>query len=146
MVQQRTTRILVVTDHADPSNELLEAMSRRARTGDVQFRIVVPNPARAELHLLHPERHDKAREAELVLRQAEPILAGAAGAPVIGTVSVRSDPMDAIEETIFNEPIDEIMLAVAPHGLSTRLHQDLAHRLQHFDLPVTVVAAEVASG
>ena len=63
---------------------------------------------------------------------------------MIGTVSVRNDPMDAIEETIFSEPIDEIMLSVAPHGLSTWLHQDLAHRLQHFGLPVTVVAADVA--
>jgi Universal stress protein family len=144
MEQQRTTRILVVTDHADPSDALLEAIAHRAETGDVQFRIVVPNPARAELHLLHPERHEKAREAELVLRQAQPLLERAAGGPVIGSVSVRHDPMDAIEETVFSEPIDEIMLSVAPHGLSTRLHQDLAHRLQHLGLPVSVVAAHVA--
>ena len=145
MEQQRTTRILVVTDHADPSDALLEAITRRAETGDVQFRVVVPNPARAELHLLHPERHDKASEAEVVLRQALPLLERAASGPVIGTVSVRNDPMDAIEETIFSEPIDEIMLSVAPHGLSTRLHQDLAHRLAHFGLPVTVVTADVAT-
>ncbi len=145
MAQQRSTRILVVTDHADPSDALLEAIRHRAETGDVQFRIVVPNPARAELHLLHPERHDKAHEAELVLRQTQPLLERAAGGPVIGTVSVRNDPMDAIEETIFSEPIDEIMLSVAPHGLSTWLHQDLAHRLQHFGLPVTVLAADVAA-
>ncbi len=144
MAQLRTTRILVVTDHADPSGALLDAITHRAETGEVQFRIVVPNPARAELHLLHPERHDKAREAEVVLRQAQPRLEQAAGGPVIGTVSVRADPMDAIEEAIFNEPIDEIMLSIAPHGLSTWLHQDLSHRLRHFGLPVTVVAADVA--
>ena len=90
--------------------QLLEAIALRAQTNDVQFRVVVPNPARAELHLLHPERHDKAHEAELVLRQAQPLLEAAAGGPVIGTVSVRNDPMDAIEETIFSEPIHEIML------------------------------------
>lgn len=145
MAQLRTTRILVVTDHADPSGPLLDAIAHRAETGDVQFRIVVPNPARAELHLLHPERHDKAREAEVVLRRALPLLEHAAGGPVIGTVSVRADPMDAIEEAIFSEPIDEIMLSVAPHGLSTWLRQDLAHRLQHFGLPVSVVAADVAT-
>ena len=64
-----------------------------------------------------------------MLRQAQPMLERAAGGPVIGSVSVRNDPMDAVEETIFSEPIDEIMLSVAPHGLSTRLHQDLPHRL-----------------
>lgn len=58
---------------------------------------------------------------------------------MIGSVSVRSDPMDAIEETLFSEPIDEIMLSVASHGLATRLQQDLPHRLKQFGLPVTVV-------
>jgi hypothetical protein len=134
-----------VTDHAEPSAALLDAIRHRAETDDVQFRIVVPNPARAELHLLHPERHDKADEAEQVLRRAQPLLERAAGGPVIGTVSVRSDPMDAIEETVFSEPIDEIMLSVAPHGLSTWLHQDLAHRLRHLGLPVAVVAAGVTT-
>jgi hypothetical protein len=136
--------MLVVTDHAEPSEALLEAISRRAESGRVQFRVVVPNPARAELHLLHPERHDKAQAAEQVLHEALPELERAAGGRVIGTVSVRNDPMDAIEEVIFSEPIDEIMLSVAPHGLSTRLHQDLQHRLAHFGLPVTVVAADTA--
>ena len=145
MPQQRTTRILVVTDHADPSEALLEEIRHRADTGDVQFRVVVPNPARAELHLLHPERHDKAAEAEQVLRQAQVLLERAAGGPVIGTVSVRNDPMDAIEETIFSEPVDEIILSVAPHGLSAMLHQDLTHRLRHFGLPITVVAPEAAT-
>ncbi len=55
----------------------------------------------------------------MVLRQALPLLERAAGRPVIGTVSVRADLMDAIEEAIFGEPIDELMLSVAPHGLST---------------------------
>ena len=145
MTQQRTTRILVVTDHAEPSAALLDAIRHRAETDDVQFRIVVPNPARAELHLLHPERHDKADEAEQVLRRAQPLLERAAGGPVIGTVSVRNDPMDAIEETMFSEPIDEIMIAVAPHGLSTWLRQDLEHRLHHFGLPVTTVTAGSAA-
>jgi hypothetical protein len=47
--------------------------------------------------------------------------------------------MDAIEETIFAEPVDEIMLAVPEHHVSTWLHQDLPHRLQHYGLPVARV-------
>jgi hypothetical protein len=138
-VKTRRTRILVVTDSAEPTAALVEAIRHRAASGDVQFRVVVPNPARAELHLLHPERHDKAHEAEQVLDKALPGLEIAAGGRVIGSVSVRNDPMDAIEETIFNEPVDEIMLSVSQHGFATRLHQDLRHRLEHFGLPVTVV-------
>ena len=139
MSADRTDRVLVVSDHADPPDALLDAVRRRAERGDVQFRLIVLNPARAELHLLHPERHDKAAEAEVALRRALPRIESAAGGPVVGSISVRHDPMDAVEETIFSEPVDEIMLALPTHHLAARLHQDLHHRLSHFGLPVTDV-------
>ena len=143
-METRPTRILVVTDKAVPEAALVELMSNRARSGDVQFRVVVPNPARSELHLLHPERHDKAFEAERALLETLAVVEAAAGGRVIGSVSVRHDPMDAVEETLFSEPVDEIMLSLPAHGLSTWLHQDLEHRLRHFGLPVTVVAKDPA--
>ena len=132
-------RVLVVTDVAEPSSELLDALRRRADRSPARFRVVVPNPARAELHLLHPERHDKAAEAEQVLRRALPSLATAAGGHVVGSVSVQHDPMDAVEQVIHAEPVNEIILAVHEHGLAVRLHQDLEHRLGHLGLPVTSV-------
>ena len=58
---------------------------------------------------------------------------------MIGSVSVRHDPMDAIEETLFNEPVDEILVDVPTHRLSSLLHQDLEHRLAHFDIPVVAI-------
>ena len=60
-------------------------------------------------------------------------------APVIGSVSVRHDPMDAIEEVLFNESVDEILLDIRLTGLSSWLHQDLEHRLAHFGVPVTTI-------
>jgi len=132
-------RVLVVTDAAEPTASLTEAIRHRAESHDAQFRLVVLNPASAEVHLLHPERHDKATEAEAVLRAALPGLESAAGAPVIGSVSVRHDPMDAIEETLFNEPVDEILVDVPNHRLSSLLHQDLEHRLAHFGIPVVAI-------
>jgi hypothetical protein len=139
MADERTRRVLVVTDAAAPSRSLRDAIRHRAESGDVQFRLIVLNPARAELHLLHPERHDMAAAAEITLRSALPQLELAARAPVIGSVSVRHDPMDAIEETLFSEPVDEILLDVPPHQLSSWLHQDLEHRLAHFKIPVVTV-------
>jgi hypothetical protein len=139
MSEPRTQRILVVTDTAEPTKSLRDAIRQRAEGGDVQFRLIVLNPARAELHPLHPERHDRAAEAEATLRSALPQLELAAHAPVIGSMSVRHDPMDAIEETIFSEPVDEILLDVPPHHLSSWLHQDLAHRLAHFQIPVVTI-------
>ncbi len=143
MSEARTTRILVVTDKAVPAAGLLAAIQHRAATDVVQFRVTVLNPAAAEIHLLHPDRHRKATEAEHVLMRALPDFERAAGGTVIGSVSVRHDPMDAIEETILSEPIDEIMLALPEHHISTWLHQDLEHRLQHLGLPVTVVHPQV---
>jgi hypothetical protein len=142
MSDSRTHRVLVVTDTAQPSPSLREAIRHRAEDGDVKFRLMVLNPARAELHLLHPERHDKAAEAEITLRSALPQLELAAHAPVIGSVSVRHDPMDAIEEILFSEPVDEIILDVPPHHLSSWLHQDLEHRLAHFHIPVVTIRHE----
>ena len=130
----RTHRVLVVTDTAEPSPSLRDAIRHRAENGDVKFRLIVLNPARAELHLLHPERHDRAAEAEITLRSALPQLELAAHAPVIGSVSVRHDPMDAIEEFLLDEPFDEIILAVGSSHINR-----LVHRVEHLGLPVTTV-------
>lgn len=137
-------RVLVVTDAAAPSPSLREAIRRRAEARDAQFRLVVINPARSEVHLLHPERHDRAAAAEQVLRDAIPALEAAAGATVIGSVSVRHDPMDAIEETMFDEPIDEILVDVPTRHLASLLHQDLEHRLAHLHIPVVTIRHEPA--
>ncbi len=142
MSDVRPQRILVVTDHCEPSRALLEALRVRAEEGLVQFRLVVLNPARAEVHLLHPERHDKADQAEVTLHLSLPRIEEATNTRVVGSVSVRHDPMDAIEATLADEPIDEIILALPEHHLATRLHQDLAHRLTHWGLPVQTVSPD----
>jgi len=140
--EERRARVLVVTDHANPSPELLRAISERSVRSPAQFRFVVPNPTTADLHFLHPERHDRAEEAEEVLRKAMPAIEEAAGSHVIGSVSVRHDPMDAVEDVLFAEPVDEIFICVRRHGLSHRLHQDLGDRLRHYGLPITSIDEE----
>ena len=142
----RPRRVLIVTDTAEPTPALLDAIRRQAEKTSTQFRVVVPNPARAEVHLLHPERHDRAAEAEQVLRAALPQLERAAAGHVVGSVSVQRDPMDTVEHVLHAEPIDEIMLAVHEHALTTRLHQDLLHRLGHLGIPVTVIAHTAGAG
>jgi hypothetical protein len=52
--------------------------------------------------------------------------------------------MDAIEEVLFSEPVDEIILDVPSHHLSSWLHQDLEHRLAHFHTPVLTIRHEPA--
>lgn len=139
MDSTRPARVLVVSDHTAATPELLAAIRQRGTRGPAQFRVLVPNPASAEAHLRHPERHDKASEAELVLMQGMAAFEEAAGGRVIGSVSIRHDPYDAIEELMLNEPVDEIILSVVPPHKPRWLHHDLAQRLTHFGLPVTPV-------
>jgi hypothetical protein len=139
-------RVLVVSASVAMTPELVAAVHERAMRGPARFRLVVPNPARAELHLLHPERRAKADEAELAVMRALPALQAAAGGHVASSVSVRHDPMDAVEEVLFSEPVDEIILALGRHPVSERLHQDLAHRLAHHGLPITTVGKAGALG
>lgn len=139
-------RVLIVTDTAEPTPELLDAIRHKTAQTPTQFRVVVPNPARAEVHLLHPERHDKAAAAEQVLRATLPELERAAAGHVVGSVSVQHDPMDTLEHVLHAEPIDEILLAVHEHALTIRLHQDLQHRLGHLGIPVTVIGHTASAG
>jgi hypothetical protein len=132
----RPAKVLVVTDHAAGNQALLDALGERARRGPAVFRVLVPNPAPADLHLLHPRRHDKVDEAERVLIRALPDIQDAVDAAVRGRISVRHDPMAAVEEMLHDEPFDEIIVSMPPHGLQRRLHMDLPHRLAHLGLPV----------
>lgn len=135
----RPARVLVVSQGAALTPDLIAAVRERAQRGPARFRLVVPNPAHGELHLFHPERHLKADEAEHALLRALPALESAAGGHVVASVSVRHDPMDAVEEVLFSEPVDEIILALAVHPISVRLHTDMAHRLAHHGIPTTTI-------
>jgi hypothetical protein len=134
--------VLVVTDQVAATPALLDAVRGRAARGPARFRVLVPNPAAAEWHPGHPERHDKVTRAEHDLADALPAIAEAAGTPVEGAVSIRHDPMDAIEESITRAAFDEIILSSVPHRVSRWLHVDLPHRVTHLGLPVTTITAE----
>lgn len=125
---------MVVTDRAEVGADLLEALRERAVRGPAKFRVLVPNPASAEWHPFHPERHDKADEAERMLLRALPVIQDAVDDAVRGRVSVRHDPLTAIEEMLHDEPFDEIVLA-----LSSKHADRIARRVRHLGLPVTCV-------
>jgi hypothetical protein len=77
-----------------------------------------------------------------VLALALPLIDAAAGRPAEGSVSIRHDPMDAIEETLRSGNFDEIILSTLPRSVSRWLHIDLPHRVSHLGLPVTTVIAQ----
>src|SRR5689334_16213087 len=122
MTHNDPKRILVVTDRTATTPALLsEITARRAEHGDVDVHVLVPAAAQAGLE-----------EALGPIRQAS-------GGPVVGLVSTRHDPMDAIGETLHDEQFDEIILSTPPHHIESWLHVDLPHRAAHLGLPVTSV-------
>lgn len=139
MHTEKPTRVLVLADRSAADPALLEAVRARAERGPAQFRVVVPNPAPAEWHPMHPERRDKAAVAERALAEALPQIEEAAGGAVTATVSIRHDPMDVVDAVMFHEPIDEIIVSQARHPVERWFHVDLPHRLAHLKIPITAV-------
>src|SRR5262245_5798216 len=133
--------VLVVAHKTAATPALLEAIRRRATLGPARFHLLVPNPA-GHAELTEAERRDKHTEGEHVLALALPLIDQAAGGEADGSVSIRHDPMDAIEEALDGTDFHEIILSTLPPSISRWLHADLPHRVSHLGLPLTTVIAE----
>jgi uncharacterized membrane-anchored protein len=134
-------QVLVVAHKTAATPALLAAIRERATRGPAGFHLLVPNPAE-HAELTDSERHKKHEDGEHVLALALPLIDQAAGGVAEGSVSIRHDPMDAIEETVREGNFDEIIVSTLPRSVSRWLHVDLPHRLAHLGLPVTTVIAE----
>jgi hypothetical protein len=134
-------KVLVVAHRTAATPALLDAIRRRAAEGPAAFHLLVPNPVSSAWAAAHVYRQ-KADEAERVLVLALPLIEEAAGHPATGSVSTRTDPMDAIEETLHDGDFDEIILSTLPRSVSVWLHIDLPRRVAHLGLPLTTVVAQ----
>ena len=132
--------VLVVAHKTAATPALLETIRARAAQGPARFHLLVPNPAE-HAELTEAERQQKHLEGEHVLALALPLIDEAAGGEATGSVSLRHDPMDAVEETLQAGDFHEIIVSTLPHSVSRWLHLDLPHRLEHTGLPITTVTA-----
>jgi uncharacterized membrane-anchored protein len=134
-------QVLVVAHRTAATPALLAAVRERAAQGRARFHLLVPNPAE-HAEVTEAERHRAHTEGEHVLALALPLLDRASGGVADGSVSLRHDPIDAIEETLHEGQFDEIILSTLPRSVSRWLHVDLPNRVAHLGLPVTTVIAE----
>src|SRR5439155_19324778 len=123
-------QVLVVAHKTAATPALLAAVRERAARGAARFHLLVPNPAE-HAELTDAERRHKITEGEHVLALALPLIDDAAGHEAEGSVSIRHDPMDAIEETLQSGSFDEIILSTLPRSVSRWLHVDLPTRVAH---------------
>jgi hypothetical protein len=140
MKSSTVPNVLVVAYKTAATPALLDAVRQRAERGPARFHLLVPNP---HLGGWRPSdvKHPNVTEGEQVLALALPLIQDAAGGWVDGWVSPRHDPMDAIEEALFDGDFDEIILSTLPRSVSIWLHVDLPHRVAHLGLPLTTVTA-----
>src|SRR5262249_32434692 len=133
--------VLVVAQKTAATLALMEAIRQRAERGPARFHLLVPNPAR-HAEITDAERQHHHTEGGHILALALPLIDQAAGTHAEGSVSIRHDPMDAIEEALDGADFREIIVSTLPHSVSRWLHADLPRRVARLGLPVTTVTAE----
>jgi hypothetical protein len=126
------TRALVIANRTADSDQLVEALEGRARTGPVAFQLLVP---------CGPSGRDEARgRLEAAIRRMR-----AAGLEVEGSLARDNDPLVAVSEAWDPGSYDEIIVCTLPTGVSRWLQVDLPHRVAKLtDAPVTHVVAQEA--
>src|SRR3954468_8660740 len=126
------TRALVIANRTVDSDQLLEALEGRARSGPIAFTLLVP---------CGPSGRDEAR-ARLESAVAR---MRAAGLSVEASLGRNSDPFDAVHEAWDPAAFDEIIVCTLPTGVSKWLQVDLPHRVAKLtDAPVSHVVASEA--
>jgi hypothetical protein len=141
MEPSSSAHVLVIAHRTAATPALVDVIAQRAERSPAHFHLLVPNPAPAEWHPFHPRRREQVAEAERVLALALPLFEHVCGGRVDGSVSIRHDPMDAIEEALNERAFDEIIISTLPRGVSRWLHVDLPSRVAHLGLPLTTVTA-----
>jgi sirohydrochlorin ferrochelatase len=127
-----TFSVLVVANVTATSEELLAALSGRARDDRCHFTLVVPAPVAGSVG------RDAAQHT---LDEALDRLRGA-GLDAEGVIGDH-DPLGAVADEFDPKRYDEIVICTLPTGVSKWLQVDLPHRVERAtDVKVTHVIAE----
>ncbi len=136
-------RVLIVANRTAATDQLQEAVRRRASAGPAEFHLLVPATPRGLHRLVDPEvsgREEAAAQLELALEK----LQDSAGSEVTGSVGV-ADPVAAISDALHEHGgFDEIIISTLPRRLSRWMHIDLPSKVRCLGLPVTHVEARRA--
>jgi hypothetical protein len=117
-----TTKLLVIANRTVDSDEIRDAIVRRAAAGPVQVTLVAPassGPGSARLR-----REATAQRLERAVQGLSD-----AGVPVEGVVG-DPDPIVAVHDAWDPRRFDEVIVATLPTGLSRWMAADLPHRVE----------------
>jgi hypothetical protein len=137
MAEQKTS-VLVVANRTAGSDELLEALRKRAEQGPASFHLVVPATARGVSWVA--DMHAGGDAAEHDLEGALEKLRGA-GLEIEGEIG-DPDPVAAVTDAANMNEYDELIVSTLHKTISRWLKLDLPSKAAHATgLPVTHVEA-----
>lgn len=135
-----SAHVLVVAHQTAVTEDLLDAVRFRARSGPVTFHLLVPRQAHGMHKVVDPQDTED-EEGNRVLAQALPKLSEAAGEVVTGDLG-DAEPLSAIQDAINLGSYDEIIISTLPTRVSRWLKLDLVSKTRGLGLPVTHVEAD----
>jgi hypothetical protein len=134
-------RVLVVANRTAASDELFDAVSKRAERGAAEFFLVVPATPKGASWMTDMNAGTEAAEGSL---QAALARWQDAGLECIGRVG-DPDPLAATSDAVNDGEFDEVIVSTLPKTLSKWLHLDLPHKVAHATgLPTEHVTAHEA--
>ena len=132
--------VLIVANRTAATDQLLEAVRRRADAGPAEFHLLVPAAPRGLHRVIDPEdqgREEAAQQLELALGRLREVTGG----DVTGHVG-DSDPVAAISDTMHERHVDELIISTLPSRVSRWMHLDLPRKVGGLGVPVTHVEAK----
>lgn len=137
MAEQKAS-VLVVANRTAGSDELMEALRRRAEEGPAKFHLVVPSTPRgvswaADMHAGGDAAEHDLEGALERLREHGLDIDGSVGDP---------DPIAAVQDAANRGSYDEVIVSTLPKHVSKWLRVDLPRKAAHATgLPVSHVEA-----
>ena len=129
------TRLLLLTSDGSVPDKLADAVAERARSGEVEVRVLVPVAPVPDAwtwdeDATHTEMLARLDRAIDQLRRT--------GARVEGTVGCDRDPMVCVNWIMEREPFDEVLVATPRAARARLVRMDLAARIRRaFGVPAT---------
>jgi hypothetical protein len=133
-------RVLIVASKTADSDQLIDAVARRASEGACSFTLMVPadarrlRPAGLPVTYGHPE-------AERRLSAALPLLSQAAGAEVVGIVG-SYEPYIAVKDALKLLGFDEVIVSMLPAQASRWQRDDLPQKIRSLGVAVIEVVVD----
>jgi hypothetical protein len=124
IVMPWTTKLLVIANRTIDSDEICDAIVRRAAVGPVQVTLVAP--ASSGSGSMQERRTATAQRLERALQRLSD--AGVAAQGVVGD----ADPMVAVQEAWDPRRFDEVIVATLPTGASRWMAANLPRRVERF--------------